>query len=206
MTGSWLLVHRPILDSVRKRLAARFEAVKAGPASDPTSMMGPMINLAAVKRVDGMVEAAIAQGAKVVVRGGPFDPFAKGAFYRPALLEITDHSMPIAQDEVFGPVLVMQAFDTEAEAIDLANKSAYGLAASVWSSNVDRPLRIARKINAGTVWINNWAVVYDETEEGGYKQSGLGRLNGVSAMDDFIEYKTIVQEIDLNSSSGTATG
>jgi betaine-aldehyde dehydrogenase len=169
-------------------------------------MMGPMINLAAVKRVDGMVEAAIAQGAKVVVRGGPFDPFAKGAFYRPALLEITDHSMPIAQDEVFGPVLVMQAFDTEAEAIDLANKSAYGLAASVWSSNVDRPLRIARKINAGTVWINNWAVVYDETEEGGYKQSGLGRLNGVSAMDDFIEYKTIVQEIDLNSSSGTATG
>jgi betaine-aldehyde dehydrogenase len=170
-------------------------------------MMGPMINLAAVKRVNGMVEAAIAQGAKVVVRGGPFKegPFAKGAFYRPALLEITDHSMPIAQDEVFGPVLVMQAFDTEAEAIDLANNSAYGLAASVWSSNVDRPLRIARKINAGTVWINNWAVVYDETEEGGFKQSGLGRLNGVSAMEDFIEYKTIVHEIDLNSCSGNAT-
>jgi betaine-aldehyde dehydrogenase len=208
MTGSRLLVHRPILDSVRKRLAARFEAVKAGPASDPTSMMGPMINLAAVKRVDGMVEAAIAQGAKVVVRGGPFKeaPLARGAFYRPALLEITDHSMPIAQDEVFGPVLVMQAFDTESEAIDLANNSAYGLAASIWSTNVDRPLRIARKINAGTVWINNWAVVCDETEEGGYKQSGLGRLNGVSAMDDFIEYKTIVHEIDLNSSSGNATG
>ena len=171
-------------------------------------MMGPMINLAAVKRVDGMVEAAIAQGAKVVVRGGPFKegPLAKGAFYRSALLEITDHSMPIAQDEVFGPVLVMQAFDTEAEAVDLANNSAYGLAASVWSTNVDRPLRIARKIDAGTVWINNWAVVYSETEEGGYKQSGLGRLNGVAAMDDFIEYKTIVHEVDLNSSNGNATG
>ena len=170
--------------------------------------MGPMINLAAVKRVDGMVEAAIAQGAKAVVRGGPFKeaPLAIGAFYRPALLEITDHSMPIAQDEVFGPVLVMQAFDTESKAIDLANNSAYGLAASIWSTNVDRPLRIARKINAGTVWINNWAVVYDETEEGGYKQSGLGRLNGVSAMEDFIEYKTIVHQIDLNSTSGNATG
>jgi betaine-aldehyde dehydrogenase len=204
MTGSRLLVHRPILDAVRKRLAGRFEAVKVGPAADATSMMGPMINLAAVKRVEGMVEAAIDQGAKIVVRGGPFKqgPLAKGAFYRPALLEITDHSMSIAQDEVFGPVLVMQAFDTEAEAIELANNSAYGLAASVWSTNIDRPLRVARKIDAGTVWINNWAVVYSETEEGGYKQSGLGRLNGVAAMDDFIEYKTVVHEIDLSSSNG----
>jgi betaine-aldehyde dehydrogenase len=199
MTGSRLLVHRPILDAVRRRLATRLEAVKAGPSSDPTSMMGPMINLAAVKRVDGMVEAAIAQGAKIIVRGGPFKhgPMAAGAFYRPALLEINDHAMPIAQDEVFGPVLVMQAFETEAEALELANNSVYGLAASVWSTNVDRPLRIARKIDAGTVWINNWAVVYSETEEGGYKQSGLGRMNGVAAMDDFIEYKTVVHEIDL---------
>lgn len=110
--------------------------------------------------------------------------------------------MSIAQEEVFGPVLAMQAFDTEAEAIALANNSMYGLAASVWSTNIDRPLRIGRKLEAGTVWINNWAVVYDETEEGGYKQSGLGRLNGVSAMDDFVEYKTIVHEIDLNSSRG----
>jgi len=132
-------------------------------------------------------------------------PWPKGAFYRPTLLEITDHAMPIAQDGVFGPVLVMQAFDTEAEAIALANNSMYGLAASVWSTNVDRPLRIARKLDAGTVWINNWAVVYDETEEGGYKQSGVGRQNGVAAMDDFIEYKTIVHEIDLSSSRGDST-
>ncbi len=112
MTGSRLLVHRPILDAVRKRLAARLEAVKVGPASDPSSDMGPMINIANVKRVDGVVGAAIAAGAKVVVRGGPFKdgPLAKGAFYRPALLEISDHSMSIAQEEVFGPVLVMQAF------------------------------------------------------------------------------------------------
>ena len=201
MTGSRLLVHRPILERVREQLAARLAAVKAGPASDPSSDMGPMINLANVNRVNTVVEAAIEAGAKVIVRGGPFDdgPLSKGAFYRPTLLEITDHAMPIAQEEVFGPVLVMQAFDTEAEAIALANDSEYGLAASIWSSDIDRPLRIARKIDAGTVWINNWAIVYDETEEGGFKQSGLGRLNGVSALDDFLEYRTIIHEVGLTA-------
>lgn len=199
MTGSRLLVHRPILDAVRERLAKRLEAVKPGPASDPSSDMGPMINKDNVERVDRLVEEAIGQGARPIVRGGPITdgPLAKGAFYRPTLLEITDHSMPIAQHEVFGPVLVMQAFDTESEAVALANDSEYGLAASIWSSNVDRPLRIARQIEAGTVWINNWAVVYDESEEGGYKQSGVGRLNGASAIDDFLEYKTIVHEVRL---------
>jgi betaine-aldehyde dehydrogenase len=206
MTGSRLLVERPILDAVRKRLGARLEAVKVGPASDPTSDMGPMINVANVQRVDRLVDAAIAAGAKVIVRGGQVKdgPLAKGAFYRPTLLEIHDHSLPVAQNEVFGPVLVMQAFDTEAEAIMLANDSEYGLAASVWSTDVDRPLRIARQIQAGTVWINNWAVVYDETEEGGYKQSGLGRLNGVSALDDFVEYRTIIHEVDLDAGSRSA--
>jgi betaine-aldehyde dehydrogenase len=199
MTSSRLLVHRPILDVVRERLAARLRAVKVGPASDPSSDMGPMINLANVRRVDAIVEEAIAAGAKVVVRGGPCKegPLAKGSFYRPTLLEIQDHCTAIAQSEVFGPVLVMQAFDTEEEAITLANHSEYGLAASIWSNDVDRPRRAARRIEAGTVWINNWAVVYDETEEGGYKLSGIGRLNGVSALDDFLEYRTIIQEVEL---------
>jgi betaine-aldehyde dehydrogenase len=206
MTGSRLLVHRPIVDTVRKRLAARLEAVKVGPASDPTSDMGPMINMANVQRVDRLVDDAITAGAKPVVRGGPIKegPLAKGAFYRPTLLEIHDHSMRIAQDEVFGPVLIMQTFDTEAEAVALANNSKYGLSASIWSKDVDRPRRIARQINAGTVWINNWAIVYDETEEGGYKQSGVGRLNGVSALDDFVEYRTIIHEVDLASPPGTS--
>ena len=199
MTGSRLLVQRPVLEVVRQRLGARLQAVKVGPASDPASDMGPMINIANVQRVDRLVNEAIAAGAKVVVRGGPFTegPLAQGAFYRPTLLEIHDHALPIAQDEVFGPVLVMQGFDTEEEAVTLANNSQYGLAASIWSQDVDRPLRIARQIEAGTVWINNWAVVYDETEEGGYKQSGLGRLNGVSALDDFLEYRTIIHEVAI---------
>jgi betaine-aldehyde dehydrogenase len=199
MTGSRLLVQRSILDEVRTRLAKRLGEVKAGPAADPKSDMGPMINVDAVRRVDKLVKDAIADGAKVVVRGGPFNdgPLAKGAFYRPTLLEIDSQDIEIAQNEVFGPVLVMQAFDSETEAVALANNSIYGLSASVWSENVDRPMRIARQLESGTVWINNWAIVYDETEEGGYNQSGLGRLNGIAAIDDFIEYKTIVHEVDL---------
>jgi betaine-aldehyde dehydrogenase len=200
MTGSRLLAHRPIYETVRSRLAARFEALKVGPAADPKSDMGPMITMDNVRRVDKMVENAIAQGAKVIVRGGPYrdGPLAKGAFYRPTLLEITDHSLGIAQQEVFGPVLVIQVFDTEAEAVALANDSEYGLTASIWSTHVDRPMRVARQIDVGTVWINNWAVVHDETEEGGYKASGLGRMNGLAAMDDFVEYKTIIHDVDLS--------
>ena len=199
MTGSRLLVHRSILATVRERLGSRLCAVKVGPASDVTSEMGPMIDRENVARVDRLVQEAITGGAKVVVRGGPVTegPLAKGAFYRPTLLEISDHRMPIAQDEVFGPVLVMQAFDDEEEAITLANDSAYGLAASIWSTDVDRPHRVARRIEAGTVWINAWAVVYDESEEGGFKQSGTGRLNGVSALEDFVEYRTVIHEVAL---------
>jgi betaine-aldehyde dehydrogenase len=193
MTGSRLLVQRAIADQVRTRLSARLEAVRVGPGTDPASDMGPLIDKENVARVDGLVESAIAQGAQVLVRGGPVreGPLAAGAFYRPTLLEVTDASMAIVQDETFGPVLTLQVFDTEEEAIALANDSQYGLAAAVWTRDIDRPFRVGRKIAAGTIWINDWAVVYDDFEEGGFKQSGLGRLNGMAAIDDFIEYKHI---------------
>lgn len=193
MTGSRVLVQRPIADRFRAGLAERLQNVRIGPAADPTSDMGPLIDKVNVARVDGMVEQAIADGATVVVRGGPVSEgaLAAGAFYRPTLLEVNDSSLPIVQEEVFGPVLVMQVFDTEAEAISLANDSQYGLAAGIWSRDVDRPWRVARELQAGTVWINSWAQVSDSGEEGGFKQSGRGRLRGISGMDDFLEYKHI---------------
>lgn len=193
MTGSRLLVQRDIAPALIERLAARLQAVRVGPASDPNSEMGPLIDKPNVKRVNQMVQDAIAGGAKVIVRGGPIaeDPLADGAFYRPTLLRVTDPSMPIVQQETFGPVQTVQVFDTEAEAIALANNSEFGLAASVWTRDIDRSLRVARELETGTVWVNDWAVVYDEFEEGGFKQSGQGRLNGVAAIDDLVEYKHI---------------
>ena len=127
------------------------------------------------------------------MRGGPVSvgPLSKGAFFRPALLEITDNSLSILQEETFGPVLTIQRFRDEAEAIQLANDSEFGLAASIWTRDIDRSLKLAQALEAGTVWVNDWAKVYDNTEEGGFKQSGLGRLNGLAALEDFIEYKHI---------------
>ena len=193
MTGSRLLVHEHIADRVRRDLAALLEAVKVGPASDPASDMGPIIDKPNVERIDKIVDDAISQGAQVMVRGGPVTdgPLAAGAFYRPTLLEVTDNSMPIVQEEVFGPVLIMQTFTTEAEAIAMANDSQYGLSASVFSRDVDVPLRVALALESGSVWVNDWARLHDQFEEGGFKGSGVGRMRGFAVMDDFVEFKHI---------------
>ena len=195
MTGSRVLAHRSIAEDLKAALAARLEAVRPGPASDPSSDMGPLIDAASVARVDAMVEAAIDAGAEPVVRGGPpTDPaLAGGSFYRPTLLEVTDPSLPIVQQEVFGPVQTFQAFDTEEEAVALANDTETGLSASVWTRDVDRPLRVARLLDVGLVSVNSWANLAVEMEEGGLKTSGLGRLGGLASLDDFCEYKQITQ-------------
>jgi betaine-aldehyde dehydrogenase len=193
MTGSRILVQKKISESVIKELAHRLANIKVGPASDPLSEMGSMIDMASVMRVNNMVEEAIAGGAEVIVRGGQMTEgiHSKGAFYRPTLLLVTNPELPLVQQEVFGPVATVQVFDTEEEAISLANNSVYGLAASIWTRDVDRPWRVAKAIQAGTIWINTYAQIFAQFEEGGYKQSGSGRLNGEAALEDFLEYKHI---------------
>ncbi|MBO1531680.1 aldehyde dehydrogenase family protein [Psychrobacter sp. F1192] len=130
----------------------------------------------------------------MLVCGGPIrdGELANGAFYQPTLLEVDDSQADIVQQEIFGPVLTLQVFDTEREAIDMANATEYGLSASIWTSDLNRSLRVAREVEAGTIWFNDWAVMRDEFEEGGYKQSGVGRLRGQSTLEDFIEVKHIV--------------
>jgi betaine-aldehyde dehydrogenase len=198
MTGSRLLVQRSRLAEVRERVARILENVVLGPGGDPASQMGPLIDKANVARVDGIVRAASEYG-RVIVRGGPVTdgPLARGAFYRPSLVEVDDPYAPLVQEEVFGPVMTLEAFDDEADAIRLANITRYGLAAAIWTRDVDRSLRVARELDAGTVWINNHAVVHDQFEEGGFKDSGLGRLNGPGALDEFTEIKHISYQVGV---------
>ncbi|MDE8587879.1 aldehyde dehydrogenase family protein [Arthrobacter sp. NQ4] len=190
MTGSRVLAQRGVSGKLRERLTAALEAVVVGPGDDPASDMGPLIDGASARRVDGFVRRAIDAGAKPLVRGGVV---ADGsALYRPSLLEVDRVESELVQEEVFGPVATFEVFGSEDEAVALANGTRYGLSAAIWSRDVDRPLRVARRLLAGTVWTNSWVVMADQFEEGGFKQSGLGRLRGPRALEEFQEYKTYV--------------
>jgi betaine-aldehyde dehydrogenase len=196
MTGSRILVQRGVADEVRARLARAFEDVRVGDGLDPHTDMGPLIDKPAVARVDGMVEAALAY-ARPIVRGGPVTDgaLAAGAFYRPALLEVEDVNSEIVQREVFGPVATFEVFDTEVDAIARANAGEMGLAAGIFTNNINISRRVSREVQAGTIWTNAWAAINDGFAEGGFKQSGIGRLRGPLAIAEFQEAKTVVHSI-----------
>ena len=196
MTGSRILVQRGVADEVRSRLADAFEHVRVGNGLDPDTDMGPLIDKAAVARVDGMVEAALAY-ATPIARGGPVTngALAAGAFYRPALLEVEDVDTEIVQQEVFGPVATFEVFDDEADAIARANATEMGLSAAIFTNNLNISRRVTRGVAAGTVWTNTWAAINDGFAEGGFKQSGIGRLRGPLAITEFQEAKTVVHAV-----------
>ena len=193
MAGSRILVQRGIADQVRERLGQRLTHVVVGPGEEQDTEMGSLIDKSAVARVDRIV-ADSASYAKVIVRGGPVTDgsLAFGAFYRPSLIEVEDLSAPIIQQEIFGPVATFEVFDNEDDAIHRANATEFGLAAAVFTSDVDRARRVSRQINAGTVWTNTWFAINNGFEEGGYKQSGVGRLRGARGLAEFQEIKTYV--------------
>jgi acyl-CoA reductase-like NAD-dependent aldehyde dehydrogenase len=196
MTGSRILVQRGVADEVRTRLAAILERVRVGDGSDNETDMGPLIDKGSVARVDRMVQEALTY-AKPIVRGGPATEgaLAAGAFYRPTLLEVDDVTSAIVQQEVFGPVATFEVFDDEAEAIARANATEMGLAAAIFTNNLNISRRVSREIQAGTVWTNTWAAINDGFAEGGYRQSGIGRLRGPLAITEFQEAKTVVQSV-----------
>ncbi|MFD4509233.1 aldehyde dehydrogenase family protein [Streptomyces sp. NPDC058457] len=194
MAGSRILVHRAIADQVRERLSAALESVVVGPGDDEGSQMGPLIDRDAVRRVDALVEEALEQGGKAVVRGGPVTegPLAAGAFYRPSLIEISDLDAVLVQEEVFAPVATFEVFGDEAEAVHRANATEFGLSAAVFTRDGDRARRVGRAVRAGTVWTNSWFVLDEGFPEGGFKQSGIGRLRGPLSLAEFQENKTYV--------------
>ena len=193
MAGSRILVQRGIADQVREQLRGTAHTRCGRSRRGAGHPDGPPDRPAAVARVDRIVEDS-ASYAKVIVRGGPVTdgPLASGAFYRPSLIEVEDLRAPIIQQEVFGPVATFEVFDDENDAIHRANATEFGLAAAVFTRDVDRARRVSRQINAGTVWTNTWFAINDGFEEGGYKQSGLGRLRGARGLAEFQEIKTYV--------------
>jgi betaine-aldehyde dehydrogenase len=196
MTGSRILVQRGVADVLRERLAEAFEAVRIGNGLDPSTDMGPLIDKVSVDRVDGIVEAALAH-AKPIVRGGrPSEPgLADGAFYRPVLLEVADLTTDIVQKEVFGPVATFEVFETEKDAVSRANATEFGLSAGMFTNDLNISRRVSRELRSGTVWTNTWADINDGFAEGGYKQSGIGRLRGPVGIAEFQEAKTVVHSI-----------
>jgi len=193
---SRVLVHESVADRFVEIVAA--EAPKYRPADplDPTTAMGALVDETQLRTVLGYIEAGLAEGARCVTGGQRARTETGGFYVEPTVFDRVDNGMKIAREEIFGPVMSVIRFKTEAEAIALANNSTYGLQASVWSDQLNRAHRVARALRAGTVHVNQ----YDEDDItvpfGGYKQSGNGRDKSLHALDKYTELKTTWLRID----------
>ena len=184
---SRLLVPKKSHDEIVELVKNNFGLVKYGDPTDPSNYMGPLISDKQRDKVDGMVNRAVDAGATLVTGGEKVDP---GYFYTPTLLTNVDPDSEIAQEEVFGPVLVVIAYDDDDDAVRIANNSIYGLSGAVFGSQ-DRALAVARRIRTGTFSINGGMYFNPDSPFGGYKQSGIGREMGTAGLEEFLESKTI---------------
>jgi aldehyde dehydrogenase (NAD+) len=193
MAGSRLIVHRSVHDAIVGALVERAATIRMGDPMDPATEMGPAANAQQHAKILGMVKDAVAQGAQLRC-GGATGPNG-GLFVEPTVLSEVKPTMSIAQDEVFGPVLAVMPFDTDEEAIRLANDTRYGLAAGVWTKDIRRAHRMAAAIRAGSIWINAYRVVGPYAPFGGFGHSGIGRENGREGIAEFLESKTVWIEL-----------
>lgn len=188
--GSRLLVEDSIHDEFLGQLAAHADALRVGDGLDPSSQLGPLASAAQRDKVleyveRGKVEATLVAGG-ALLEGEQYDA---GNFVSPAIFADLPGDSSLIRDEIFGPVLTVQRFSDEAEAVELANDTEYGLAAGLWTQNLDRAWRVGRAIRAGTIWINTYHHFYDEAEVGGFKRSGIGRQQGLEGLYEFTETK-----------------
>jgi acyl-CoA reductase-like NAD-dependent aldehyde dehydrogenase len=197
VAGSRALFQRPVYEELLERVRSRASRIVLGDPMDGATQMGPIANVPQLERVEEMVGAARDEGARVVVGGerASVPELPDGLFYGPTIVDGVENDAFIAQNEVFGPVLAAIPFDTEEEAVALANATRFGLAAAVWTRDVKRAHRLARSIKAGTVWINMYRAITFNSPFGGYKESGFGRVNGAEAIDGFLQTKSVWTEL-----------
>jgi gamma-glutamyl-gamma-aminobutyraldehyde dehydrogenase len=190
--GSRLIVHRSVRDGLVERLVARLPEWTVGDPMEAGTRLGPMVERPHLDKVLGYIAAGRAEGARVVAGGERILAETGGWFVAPTIFDDATNTMSIAREEIFGPVLTTIPFETEAEGIRLANETNYGLAASVYTRDLDAAFRVARALRAGTVGVNAYSEGDISTPFGGYKQSGFGgRDKGLEAFDQYTEKKTI---------------
>jgi acyl-CoA reductase-like NAD-dependent aldehyde dehydrogenase len=188
-----MLVPRRKLAEVESLAKAAAESVRMGDAFDAGSTHGPIVHAAQYQKVQDLIRKGIAEGAKLVTGGeGRPDGLNQGYFVRPTVFSNVDNNMTIAREEIFGPVLCIIPYEDEEDAVRIANDTIYGLSGRVWSGNLERARRVARRIRAGQVMINEGARSADPVPFGGYKQSGNGREFGTWGLEEFLEVKAII--------------
>ena len=175
--GSRLLLQAEIYDSFLEKLKAKFESLRVGDPVDPDNQMGPLVNAEQMNKVLDYIEIGKNEGARLVCGGYRLsgEKYDKGNFVAPTIFADVTNDMRIAQEEIFGPVLAVIKFNTEEEALQIANDSQYGLGAGVWTRDLSRALRMGRGLQAGTVWVNDYMTSTPGNPFGGYKKSGIGR-------------------------------
>lgn len=190
IAGSRILVESSVLDAFVEQLKTMTEAIRLGDGMDPETQMGPLVSKTQQEQVLGYVELGLEEGGTLIAGGTPWEG-SDGYFVKPTLFMTDNTELQIVREEIFGPVATIIPFDTEEQAIRIANDTPYGLAGGLWTQNVGRGMRVAQSIRAGTVWINSYNLFDPSSPYGGVKESGFGREMGEEGLALYTETKSV---------------